>query len=295
MRSHSREIFLVAVAAFVLPSICSAGDEQLKVGMAKTFFGSTPKVFVNIAGKDFDRVIKNATGFGGELNTDHGPFELGQRLKDRKLDFAIFHGHEFASVREKDPGLVPLLIVSSKDGERAYLIVRQDSNAQSAADLGGKKVNLPLDTRRHCDVFLAKMSTDHGQKGAKFFGSVAKSTQQIEALNDLASGKVDAVIVDTVGLAAYKDLRGPVFEKNLRILESEPFPSPVVVYRRGALEEKVINQFRDGLLKAHLTDTGRVMMESWKINCFAPVPEDYEKTLSETFKAHPLAAPLDLK
>lgn len=287
MRFRLLILALIAGGLFLFRGVEAAGQGSLQIGMAKSFFTATPKVFVNIASNEFAELLKKATGFNGELNTSFAPDELGQQLKDRKLNFAILHGHEFASVRKQYPALQPLLIIECKAGERAYVIVRQDSNAHSPADLRGKRIDLPLDARLHCHIFLAKMGSDNSQEKGEFFGSVTKSALQIEALNELANGKVDAVIVDTVGLVDYKKIRGPVFSKNLRILtESEAFPAPVIVYQRGALEDKLISQFRDGLLKAHTTDAGHSLMKDWKIDSFAPVPDDYEKHLEETLKAY---------
>jgi ABC-type phosphate/phosphonate transport system substrate-binding protein len=291
MRVQLRILVLLAVGPIVVPCPYAVGQEKsLQVGMAKSFFAATPKVFVSIASKDFADLLNKTTGFSGELSSRFGPDELGQRLKDRKLDFAILHGHEFAMLRKQYPTLQPLLIIDCKAGERAYVIVRQDSNAQTSADLRGKRIDLPLDARQHCNVFFSKLGADNKHE-KEFFGSVTKSALQIEALNELANGKIDAVIVDTVGLADYKQIRGPVFTKNLRVLtESEAFPAPVIVYERGALEEKLINQFRDGLLKAHATDAGRGLMKDWKIDSFAPVPKDYEQQLEETLKSYSLSA-----
>jgi ABC-type phosphate/phosphonate transport system substrate-binding protein len=292
MRARLQSIILVAVGSFVLTAVCAADTECLKIGMAKSFFSGTPKVLVDLVGSDFADVMKKTTGLDGELNTSLDPYELGQRLNDRKLDFAIFHGHEFASVRKQYPTLRPLLIVANKHGDRAYLIVHRNSNAQSPADLGGKKVDLALDAREYCRVFLSKIGADHRKGEGDFFGSVMKSALQIEALNELARGKIDAAIVDSVGLAHYTESRGPVFTKNLRILlESDAFPAPVFAYKRDALDEKVIKQFRDGLVKAKKTDVGRRVMNNWKIDSFDLVPKNYDKNLSEVLKSYPLPAP----
>lgn len=157
MRRHFHQLIVVDLVLFVLPSIAMAGEAELKIGMANSFFTGRPKVFVDLVGSDFADVMKKTTGLKGHLDTTHGPFELGKALSDRKLDFAVFHGHELASVRKAFPELQPLLIIANQQEERAYLIVRRDSNARTAADLNGKKVAVPVDARGHCRAYLEKL------------------------------------------------------------------------------------------------------------------------------------------
>ena len=284
---QSTALALALLALLALPSIGAA--ERLKIGMAKTFLSGVPKAVVDIVGSDFSDVMKATTGLDGELDTALTPKELGQRLHERKLDFAIFFGHEFAAVRKLYPTLQPLMIVTSKQGDRAHVIVRQGSSMKSAAELSGKKVDVPLDAREYCRVFLSQLKADHRQGGGDFLGSVAQSPLQYDALTELALGKIDAVIVDSVALAHYKKVRGPVFTKNLKVLlESEAFPAPAIVYNPGALDGKVLDQFRDGLRKARTTDDGQRLMDYWKIDSFDPVPQDYEKSLSNTLKSYPV-------
>jgi ABC-type phosphate/phosphonate transport system substrate-binding protein len=278
----------VGLASFISPALCTAGSDDLQIGMANSFFTGRPKVFVDIVRADFADVMKKTTGLAGHLDTTQGPDELGRQLKEGKLHFAILHGHEFASVRKKFPVLQPLLLIGNKLEERAYLIIHRNNNAHSAADLGGKKVALPVDARGHCRAFLEKLVADHGKDRGSSFGSVTNSGSQIDALNELAGGKTDAVIVDSIGLAFYKEIRGPVFERNLKVLlESEAFPAPVIVYHPRTLDEKVITRFREGLLKVPTTELGRQLMKDWNIDSYDPIPKDYEKKLDETLKAYP--------
>lgn len=287
MRSQLQRIVLVLVtgAGLFLSGINASDNDTLRIGMAKSFFAGMPEVLANIAGKDLTDVMKKTTGIDGSLNASLSPLEIGQQVKDGKMDFAILHGHEYASLRKQFPDLLPMLIVCSKGGEHAYLVVRQDCDAKSVADLAGKKIDMPMDARQHCGVFFSKIGADNSDKDGHIFSSVTKSMLQVEALNDLARGKVDAVVIDTIGLAAFKELRGPVFEKNLKILvKSQAFPAPVIVYNRGGVDEKVVTQLREGLLKAHMTDSGKALMKDWKFERFASVPSDYEQNLDGTLK-----------
>jgi len=280
---------VVFFASFFLPAVGLAGDEDLHIGMAKSFFAGRPKVFVDIVGDSFANSMKKLTGLDGHLNTACDAYELAEKLKERKLDFAIFHGHEFAAARKRFPGLQPLLIAANKHGDRAYLIVHRNSNARSAADLKTKKISLAVDARGHCRAFLEKLDNEIDQDKVDF--SIQSSVSQIEALNELAQEKVDAVIVDSIGLAFFKELRGQVFAKNLKILlESEDFPAPVIACQKDALDGKIVARFREGLRQAQTSEAGQRLMRDWNIDSFDPVPKGYEQTLNDTFKLYPLAA-----
>ncbi len=270
-------------------------SKPLQMGLAKSFFTDRPKSYVDIASDEFKDVMKKTTGLTGEFIPKYGPLQVAEKLDNKQLDLGVFHAHEFAWVQRKYPDLHPLLIAANKNHvERAYLIVHKNTPAKTLADLRGKKLDMPVDAKEHCRLFLEKRCTDTAQNGAgAFFGSIAKSATQVAALDDVGLDKVQATVVDTVGLEFYKEIKGPVFAKNLKVMEqSESFPPAVIVYKKGKLAEATLNQFRDGLLKAHTSELGRDMMKTWNIDAFEPVPKDYAKRLADVLKAYPPPAPL---
>jgi ABC-type phosphate/phosphonate transport system substrate-binding protein len=267
----------------------------LQMGLANTFFTDRPKSYVDIASDEFKDVMKKTTGLTGDFIPKYGPLQVAEKLEKKQLDLGVFHAFEFAWVQKKYPELHPLLIAANKNHvERAYLIVHKNIPAKTLADLRGKKVDVPVDAKEHCRLFLEKRCTETAQKGpGAFFCSIEKSASQVAALDDVGLDKVQATVVDTVGLEFYKEIKGPVFAKNLKVLEqSAPFPPAVIVYKQGTLAEATLKQFRDGLLKAHMSELGRDMMKTWNIDAFEPVPKDYAKSLAEVLKAYPPPAPL---
>ena len=234
--------------------------------------------------------MKKTTGFDGEIGTNDAAFELAEKLNSKQTDFGIFHAHEFAWAKAKFPDLQPLLIAANKQHvERAYLIVHQNDPAKTIADLRGKKLDLPKGTTGSGRVFLEKLCADQAkEKPSAFFSTIAKSASPIAALDEVARGKAQATVVDTVALEFYKEVKAAVFDKNLKILlQSEPFPSSVIVYKKGALDEAAVKQFRDGLLKAHTIPAGRDMMKSWNIDAFEPIPKEYAMSLDALLKIYP--------
>lgn len=264
--------------------------KPMRIGLAKTFLEDRPKSIVAIGTDEFKDVMKKTTGFDGEIGANDGAFELAEKLNSKQTDFGIFHAHEFAWVKAKFPDLQPLLIAANKQHvERAYLIVHQNDPAKTFADLRGKKLDLPKGTTGSSRVFLEKLCTDQAkEKPSAFFGTIAKSASPFAALDEVARGKAQATVVDTIALEFYKEIKAAVFEKNLKILmQSEEFPPSVIVYKKGTLDDATVKQFRDGLLKVHSIPAGRDMMKSWNIDAFEAIPEAYAMSLADILKRFP--------
>jgi len=262
----------------------------IRIGMAKSFLFEQPKSFVDIAADEFKEVLKKVTGLDGALDSKFGAFEVADKLQSKQLDFGVFHAHEFAWVQKKYPELQPLLIAVNKNhAERGYLIVHMNSTAKSLDGLRGKKLDVPVGNSEPSRLFLEKIVAERDPKGVTtFFASTAKSASTADALDDLARGKVDAVLVNATGLEFYKDVKGPVFAKNMRILQqSDPFPPAVIAHRKGLPAEATLTQFRDGLLKAHTIPLGREMMKTWNVDAFEGIPADYAMQISDVLKAYP--------
>jgi ABC-type phosphate/phosphonate transport system substrate-binding protein len=271
-----------------LPSIqAQPANAPLKVGMAKTFFNDLPKPMIEIAVGPFGDLMKASTGFDGILSTDDPYVDVAQKLYDGKLQMGVFHGHELAWIQKRFPKLTPLMIATNKQHDvSAYVIVHKDSPAKTITDLRGKKLDLPLGTKEHCRIFLRQNCKDNAQNDLDaFFGKVIKSSSSIDGLDDVCRTKADAIIVDTIALNFYKDIKGPFFEKNLRILaEHRRFPSPVIVYCQGGLNDATVAKIRDGMTAAHENPKCKEMLDLWQIDAFAPIPKTYAAELAETLK-----------
>ena len=279
---------ILAAPLFVLHA--ANQDKALKIGMAKSFLNDKAKSVIDIASEDFKKVLTKTTGLAGDLTSSHGALEVAEKLAKNQLDVGIFHAHEFAWAQQKHKDLQPILVAVNKQHiERAYVIVHKKNPAKSIADLKGKKLDMPVGTSEVCRVYLGKLVAGGGGKTPMdFFASIGKSSAQVEALDGVAREKADVVVVDTVWLEFYKDVKGPTFTNNLRILqESDVFPPAVIAYRKNGLDEKRLNQFKAGLLKAHETPEGRDMMKEWNIDAFEAPPANYADQLKAIHKAYP--------
>lgn len=294
-RVSSRSIFSVTSLVFLAVFSRAAAQpanppKPLQISMANTFVHDRAQVFIDIATSEFKAVMKNTTGLDGELTVKHAPADIAAKLHDKQLDFAILYAHEYAWVREKYPDLKPLLIAATKKHDkRVHVIVHQNCAANTIADLRGQKFDMPSGTKEYCRIYLDKLCADQAPGGpVKFFGTIAKSSSQLDALDEVARKKADATIVDTPWLDFYKEIKGPVFAKNLKVLlESKIVPPAVVVYRPGKLGQKVVDRVSEGLRKVHTDVRGQALMMLWHIDSFEAVPEDYSKSLAEVLKQYP--------
>ena len=77
------------------------------------------------------------------------------------------------------------------------------------------------------------------------------------------------------------------FAKLRELQISEVFPSSVIAYHAGHLDDATLKRFKDGMIGAgQRTGTKRVLM-LWKMTGFEAIPEDYERTLIDIAKVYP--------
>jgi ABC-type phosphate/phosphonate transport system substrate-binding protein len=265
--------------------------EPLKLGMVKTFFHDLPDVVVKIVTEPFGELMKQTTGLDGSLSIGEDAYGTAAQLDSNQLQFGVFHGHEFAWVQKKYPNLKALMVVVNRQHDvRAFVVVHKNSPAESLTNLRGKIIDVPAQTKEHCRVYLGKHCGDNAQNDPKaFFAKIARSDSFVDALDDVCKGKAQAAVVDTITLAFYKEIKGPCFAKNLRILQhsEKAFPPAVIVYKQGALPAATLSQFRDGLLKAHKNPVGADMMKMWSIDGFELPPETFSQMLADSLKTYP--------
>jgi ABC-type phosphate/phosphonate transport system substrate-binding protein len=284
-------LFSALAVASLLPNTATAqpDDKKIKIGMAKSFFNDLHPAIIDIATAPFPKLLKDVAGFNGSLDHEQDAFGTAAQLAKGQLDFGVFHGHEFAWVQKKHPELVPLLVVVNRQHEvRAFVIVHQKSTFKTVADLRGKTIDVPEGGKEHCRIFLCRKCSDNANKLIPNFASLVKSKTPYGSMDQVARGKADAALVDTISLNFYKDAKKAVFENNLRVLEqSEVFPAAVIAYKKGALKEATIKQFSGALVNAHQNPAGKDMMQMWGIEGFEPVPANYSKSLEEVIKLYP--------
>jgi len=102
----------------------------------------------------------------------------------------------------------------------------------------------------------------------------------------MGAGIVQAAIVDRHALDQYQQDK-PSRCNRLRVLsQSEMFPTGVVAYQEGALDESTLRRFHDGMIGAG-TPRGRELLKLSRITAFEEVPADYEQLLGDIARAYP--------
>ena len=268
------------------------GGKVVRVGLIGTLFRDMPEPIMQVAMRPFKSLLEAQTGMTGELVAGGDAGHLATLLKEDKVQFGVFHGVEFAWARLNNPALRPLIVaVNERPALHAVVVVPRDSKVATCADLKGKAVALPADSREHCRLFFDRRCVAPGCCAEKFFGRVLSPANVEEALDDLVDAKMDALVVDGLTLEAYQKLK-PGRAARLRTLQrSEAFPAAVVAYQPGALHEDLLSRFRDGLLGASSSRRGQRLLEMCRITAFKVVPANYEQMLKDIVKAYPPAAP----
>jgi ABC-type phosphate/phosphonate transport system substrate-binding protein len=285
---------LAGCLVLALPFLClpaARADEPapVKIGMAQTMVVDVPQPLVDFLGYPFSGLMKEFTGLNGKLLVGGSPFDVAKKLDDKELDIAIFQGLEYAWVQSKHANIKPFMVVLYQHPKlHVELLVHKDSGFNSFADLKGKDLAYPKKSKEHVRVFIERHCGDCGDCAPKaFFGNVSRPGSTETALDDLLEGKCQAVIGDKTDIEFYRFLKPGAFNQFKVVKSSEAFPAAVVAYREGAVDEKVLAQFRSGMIKANKSERGRDMMAVWRITSFEPVPADYQQTLDDILKCYP--------
>jgi ABC-type phosphate/phosphonate transport system substrate-binding protein len=225
----------------------------------------------------------------GEIVLPKDALQLAQDLAEEKLHVALFHGFEYAWAKQKYPDLQPLMIaVHQQRYMQVFLMVPADSPIRSFADLRGKSAGLPCFCQEHCWIYMERACRETGQCDAdKFFAPLTHPPHAEEGLDELAEGKVQAVIVDNIALDAYKERKPARFAKLKAVQKSEKFPSAVIAYRGGSLDPATVKLFQDSLLNGQKTALGRQLLTLWKLSALERVPADFNEALARILKAYP--------
>jgi len=269
----------------------AVGDEPkgspIRIGLSDSLFRDDPADEADKRTRPFQELLKAQTGLNGQVFRGIKPDDLGQQLKDGKLQLAIFQGYEYAWARPKDADLKPLMIAVNRQQHLRALILVRDDNGKNLGDLKGKTLAVPRRTSGHCQLFLERRSAAAGSTPKEFFGKVTVPANMEAAVDAVVNGHVDAVLIDGVFLDWYQERKPARFARLKTVAKSEVFPATVVAYRAGGLDDATLRRLRAGMVAAKDNPRGVELMTLCQMTSFEPVPEDYDKLLTEIAKAYP--------
>ncbi len=277
----------VLLTQVLVASAAEPTKESVAIGIPRSIFRDIPPALLTFANQPFLDLMKTQTGLKGTVKNDPDAMTLAKDLDDKKLDLVVFLGHEYAWAKAKYPTLEALVVATPRPKEiRAYVLVRQDSKLTQITDLKGQKVAVPKTSRDQAKLFFDKKLAENDISTASFGESIKADTVE-NALHMVVDGDADATFVDHASWNYFQKLH-PGRSSNLKELaKSDLFPPTVIAYKKGSLDEATLKKLRDGLLTAHDTKKGQILMQTIKLEKFDTVPEKYNDTLKECLKQYP--------
>jgi ABC-type phosphate/phosphonate transport system substrate-binding protein len=289
-RVSPRRLAALLLTPAILASALLAGEPSpVKIGIVKTLFNDLSKEKIDIATESFPDIMKESTQMEGKLVLGLDAAGVAKQLADKQIHLGVFNSFEYAWVLQKHPDFKVLMVAGKKDEQmRASLMVRKNDKIASLADLKGQTVSIPKRTREFASLYLDRLLAQKFQsEPSKYFGKIVLSENMETALDDLASGKVKATLIDSQGLAFYQDLKPGLFNKLKALDQSDVFPPVAIAYLPGVLGEATLKKLSTGLLNANQSEKGKEMMRLWKIDGFTAPPANYGDDVQRILKAYP--------
>lgn len=258
---------------------------ELKMGLPQTMFKDVSPTLVKVATKLFVDVIQEKADVKVSVEVVADYTILAEMLQSGKLDLGVFHGFEYAWVKDM-PGLIPLVATIPNCGKvQACLVVHTESRIREIKDLKGACVLVPKASKAHCLMYLDRLreKLPHGDCSPS---KVAGLTPE-EAFGKVATGTAEAVIVDISALKALEN-NVPGCYKQLKVLaQSAELPCAVVVYRKAAFDASTAKRIRGGLIDCVKTPIGKTLMLFWELKGFEDVSPAYLERVDRSLKAYP--------
>ena len=274
-----------AVAALAAAGPARAGEPQpLKIGLPESMFSGVPQAVVQRASRPFQTMFEKQTGLNGEITVGRDYADLADQIRAGKIDVAVFHGFEYAWVRQ-NPELVPLVVTVPGAKLQACLVVNADSKATGPCDLKGEAVAVPSGTKAHCHIYFARTKEALPPECCGL--AVLKGKSIEEALDAVSDGDCPAALVDATALATYQKQK-PGAGARLKVLaQSTPFPPAIVVHRKDAFDAATAKKVSTGLVKGVETAEGQLLTSLWRLKGFAEPTAQYYADLDQCLKAYP--------
>ena len=273
-------LLLVQVAPV---SAANPDGKTLKIGMIQTMFRDVQPSLVKAMSRPLRSMIEAQTGLTGDVEVVKDAQSLADQMKKQELGLGVFHGFEYAWLREEHPNIIPLVVTEPSAGKmQAVIVVHKSCPAKTMADLKPDDIVVPKGSKAHCILFAERSSnTNPGQEVV-----IARGTQN-EVLTDVALGKSLAAVVDISTWNTYKLLQPGAF-KQLRLLgNSVDFPATVITYNRDTISEATAAQIRAMLTSCHKTASGKPLLMLWNLQSFQAIPNDYTQQLESIREVYP--------
>ena len=281
---------ILGIASMFVPgqALAAKPDDKLRVGITKNFFQNFSDAIAKLVMQPFPEVVKAQTGLPGEIAMSPDSTELCERMKKGEAHLGVFQSHEFFWACQKYPDLKPLMLaVNEKTPLKAYLIVRKDDAGKNVAGLAGKTVAIPTQTRPFAKLWVERRGVQPGKTLKEHYGKVLPVGDSEEALDNLNSGTIDAVLVEKASWDRYKRLKPNSSDSLAAMIESEQFPSTVIAYFPKTVQPSHVEKFKQGMMTADKNPGSSRLLQLVKISSFQAVPADFMKEGESLVQAYP--------
>jgi ABC-type phosphate/phosphonate transport system substrate-binding protein len=282
---------MLVVAVGLATPAAAQPPQVLRLGVLSGMFRDIPPPLIQAAAAPFGDVLQKQTGLTGTIEVVADHEDQAARLQAKKLHVGVFHGFEWAWVKDRYPDLIPLAVSVPARKFQAALVVKADSKAQVPADLKGK-VAVPLGTKAHCYLFVERLA-ETLPAGTCVATHMPKNGAE-EVLDLILDGKEQAAVIDLASLAAYQNNQ-PGRAAQLRVLtQSDPFPYTTVVYRKDAISPELAGKIKSGLLNTKNEASGRAFLFLWRLKGFEDLPASHDAELRAVAAKYPPRAAMGM-
>jgi ABC-type phosphate/phosphonate transport system substrate-binding protein len=278
----------IGLATLTSQTSAAAPAGPVRMGMPASMFRDVKPVVFTALARPFYCLVEAQTGLKSDLVLIQTADEMREQLETGKLQFGVFHGFEFAWMKQKCPTLEPLMVAAPQHRPlRALIVVNTDSPVKSLADLKGKPVAMPQGTREYVRLFLTRQCQAAGHSPDAYFAQVTSPVNSETALHELVDDKVQAAIVDGGMFQGYTERYSGRAKRLRTLMVSENFPESVVAIHPGMADPETVRRFRQGMSTAHATPVGRQLLALWAMAGFQPMPPNYQQQLTDIVKSYP--------
>jgi ABC-type phosphate/phosphonate transport system substrate-binding protein len=274
---------LGAVTTLPLAALAAAG-RTVRIGVVATLSPGTPTALLSIAMRPLRSFLEEQTGAAGEVVRGGDAFDLARSLRDGAVQVAIFHGHEFAWAKAKQPTLEPVVVcINPLRSVRACLV----ASTRFGGNLQGQTVALPRDSREQCRLYFERRCVPAGTDATVFYKRVARPAEAGDALDEVANGRAQVALVDAVGWDRYQRAN-PARARQLKLIyQSEEFPPGVLAYDTTRFAAAEAKKIREALVTAKDHPRGRQSLQVLKLAAFEAPGADLAASLEAIAKAYP--------
>jgi len=260
--------------------------ETLLIGTSALAGQSAPKEEAGLATlKEF---IKEETGLPNEIKRQKDWQELAAKMAKGQLHVGVFEGFEYAWATEKYKELKPLaLAVNVYRYPVVYVVVKKNNAAKDFKGLQGQSLSMPGSSEAHLRLFIEHQAKVAGKPMKEFFSKIVSPDNIDDAFDDVVDGTVQVAVADRAALEAFKRRKPGRFNQLRPVVESPPFPPPVVAYFDKVLDEATRERFRKGLLDSGTKEKGQTVLTLFRLTGFETPPDDFAKVLADTRKTYP--------